>query len=124
MPKEIDFGDADPYCTGLSGTSNTVLNCVPDRSAKTIRFTNAMQFATANPGTMVILIESLKNPSENAITSSFGIFTESNDGYEMDKIFSDITVNFYCEYPCENCMEDKPSFCLTCYQTSVERYFH
>ena len=42
LPGEIDFGDADPYCTGLSGTDNKVLRCDTNRSAKTLTFTNAM----------------------------------------------------------------------------------
>lgn len=124
LPAEIDFGDEDPYCTGLSGTDNKVLRCDTDRAAKTLKFTNAMQFAQANPGPMGILIEKLRNPSENVITGSFLITTESYDGYAMDEIRSDITVNFYCEYPCAACPQGSPSTCEECYQTSVERYFH
>ncbi len=71
LPKEIDFGDEVPYCTGLQGTSNEVLICAEDRKAKTITFSNVMQFADANPGQVVILIENLKNPAENSVTSSF-----------------------------------------------------
>ena len=62
-----------------------------------------MKFAKANPGEMVILIERLKNPSENIITSSFNIRSETYDGYAMDEITSNITINFYCEYPCAEC---------------------
>lgn len=42
LPAEIDFGDENPYCTGLSGTDNKVLRCDTDRSAKALKFTNAM----------------------------------------------------------------------------------
>ena len=105
LPEEIDFGDEDPYCTGLSGVDNDVLRCDTDREAKTLKFTNAMQFSQANPGEMVILIESLRNPLSNVVTSSFTVTTESYDGYPMDTIKSDITINFYCEYPCANCPE-------------------
>ena len=75
LPEEIDFGDEDPYCTGISGVDNDVLRCEADREAKTIDFSNAMQFSNANPGEMVILIESLRNPKENVVTSSFTVQT-------------------------------------------------
>ena len=103
LPAEIDFGDEDPYCTGLSGVDNDVLRCDADRDAKTLKFTNAMQFSQANPGEVVILIENLKNPTENVITSSFTVVTETFDGYPMDELKTDLTINFYCEYPCANC---------------------
>ena len=73
---------------------------------------------------MAILIEKLRNPSENVITGSFLIKTESYDGYAMDELSSDMTINFYCEYPCAACPQGAPSTCEECYQTSVERYFH
>ena len=50
LPAEIDFGDELPLCTGISGTSNTQLICKADRERKTLTFSNAMQFAEANPG--------------------------------------------------------------------------
>lgn len=73
LPEEIDFGDEDPVCLGLSGVDNDVLRCEADREAKTLKFTNAMQFSQANPGEMVILIENLRNPLTNVVTSSFTI---------------------------------------------------
>lgn len=73
---------------------------------------------------MVILIENLRNPLENIITSSFGIKTQTFDGYAMDELLNGVTVNFYCEYPCAECPQGAPSTCERCYQTAVERYFH
>ena len=123
MPPEINFGDDDPFCTGLKGTDIDVLNCVADREAKTLTFDNVMQFSEANPGEMIILLENLRNPVENIITSSFGIKTMTFDGYDMDQIQSNITVNFFCEYPCAACPPDDPKTCTECYQTSTFRYF-
>ena len=57
------------------------------------------------------------------MTSSFDVRTLTYDGYPMDFISTNITVNFFCEYPCASCDNDNPSRCLSCYQTSVERYF-
>lgn len=115
LPDQINFATDDPYCTGLSGTDNDVLKCETDRAAKTIKFTNAMQFANANPGEMRILIENLKNPVVNEITSSFSIQTETYDGFFMDRMDTGITINFYCEYPCANCPQGAPSTCDECY---------
>jgi len=61
-----------------------VLRCEADRDAKTLSFTNILQFAQANPGEMRILIENLKNPSVNEITKSFLIKTFTKDDYPMD----------------------------------------
>ena len=103
LPEQISFGDEDPECTGLSGTSNAELICRADRTEKTLTFTNAVQFYDANPGQMRILLKYLKNPVDNIITDSFLIRTETFDGYQMDEISSGITINFYCEYPCAQC---------------------
>ena len=92
-----------------------MLRCDADREAKTIKFSNAMQFSNANPGEMVILIETLRNPKENVVTSSFVVRTESFDGYAMDELTTDLTINFYCEYPCANCPQGSPSRCESCY---------
>ena len=52
---------------------------------------------------MKIMIENLMNPVDNVITGSFGLTTETSDGYAMDELYEDMTINFYCEYPCANC---------------------
>jgi len=49
LPKEIDFGDENPVCTGLTG-NNDVLKCDTDRKAKTLTFRNTFNFFEANPG--------------------------------------------------------------------------
>ena len=74
-----------------------------------------MQFVNGNPGTMVVLIENLRNPLENVITSSFSIKTQTFDGYAMDELLDSLTVNFYCEYPCAECPQGAPSTCESCY---------
>jgi len=115
LPSEINFAKEDPHCYGLSGLDQTELTCVIDKKNKTILFPNSMEFATANPGRMAISIEKLKNPSENIITSSFNIRTETFDGYPMDDISNGITVNFFCAYPCASCDNSSPTTCQSCY---------
>lgn len=64
---------------------------------------------------MVIKIEKLRNPTLNVVTSSFSIETETYDGFPMDQLKTDLTINFYCEYPCANCPQGSPSQCDSCY---------
>ena len=41
----------------------------------------------------------------------------------MDTLSADMTVNFFCVYPCASCPQDNPEICTSCYQTASERYF-
>ena len=61
LPDEIDFGDEDPKCSGLTG-SRGALVCEVNRRKKTIFFPNVYTFYDANPGTLEILIDPLRNP--------------------------------------------------------------
>lgn len=72
---------------------------------------------------MTILIDKLRNPVENIETNSFKIETYTYDDYKMDTLFSNMTVNFFCVYPCASCPQDDPTVCTSCYQTASERYF-
>lgn len=99
LPTEIDFGDEDPKCYLLTGNNET-LSCVADRKNKTLFFRGVYNFFDANPGTISIMIDKLKNPVKNVVTKSFAIVTQTYDGYSMDKIAEGISINFYCEYPC------------------------
>lgn len=103
LPEEINFTEEDPYCLGLSGVDKDILRCDTDRTARTLSFTNALEYKQSNPGQMQILIENLMNPTDNVVTGSFGITTKTSDDYSMDELFDEITINFYCEYPCSAC---------------------
>jgi len=70
LPKEISFGDEDPICSGLTGSSG-VLACDIDRDAGTMFFPNVFTFYDANPGKLELLIDPLRNPETNLVTSSF-----------------------------------------------------
>ena len=52
------------------------------------------------------MLSKLKNPLENIVTSSFKIETYSDDGWKLDEISQNVTINFYCNYPCASCNED------------------
>jgi len=67
LPKEIDFGDEDPTCSGLTGSSGTLV-CEIDRKKKTLFFPNTFTFYDANPGKLEILIDPLRNPTTNLVT--------------------------------------------------------
>mmetsp|Transcript_36595 Transcript_36595/g.48051 ORF Transcript_36595/g.48051 Transcript_36595/m.48051 type:complete len:153 (+) Transcript_36595:332-790(+) len=102
LPEEIDFGDEDPVCSGLTGSTG-MLVCEANRKKKSLFFPNVFTFYDANPGKLEILIQPLRNPKTNLVTSSFLISTQTFDGYLMDTIRSGISINFYCEYPCAEC---------------------
>ena len=104
LPPEINFGTDTLVCEGLSGTDNVgTLNCLEDRENKQINITNAVTYQAGNPGEIRILLSKLKNPVENNITSSFKIETFTSDGWKLDEITENVTINFYCEYPCASC---------------------
>lgn len=59
LPEEINFTEDNPSCYGISGTDNEVLRCDINRVAKSIRFSNVLQYRQTNPGKMEIMIENL-----------------------------------------------------------------
>ena len=126
MPPEIEFGDEKLYCEGISGTDRNGENitCIEDREAKTVNITGALTYTAGNPGAVRIVLSKLKNPTENIITSSFTIETFTPDGWVLDKVNSNITVNFYCAYPCASCYTNNPEQCLSCYAAAYQSYFY
>ena len=110
LPEEINFGTDAVYCEGLAGTDRNGENitCIEDREAKTINITDALTFTRGNPGAVRIVLSKLKNPTENIITSSFKIETFTPDGWVLDEVTTNVTVNFYCAYPCASCNIDDP----------------
>ena len=73
LPDEIDFGEENPLCSVISGLDQDELTCTADRVAKSLTFTDALRYAQSNPGRMEMLIDKLRNPVENIITSTFKI---------------------------------------------------
>lgn len=47
----------------------------------------------------------LKNPTKNVVTTSFYIETYTSDNYKLDELKQNMTVNFFCMYPCASCSE-------------------
>ena len=65
----------------------------------------------------------MRNPKENILTDSFKIFTETYDGYGIDRIVKGMKINFVCIFPCKLCNEDVPTECYACY-TSTTPYIY
>jgi len=119
LPKEIRFSDSAPLlCEGLAGTDSPTINCKVDKAKKTITITDAVTYQRGNPGTIKFNFFQLVNPIENVVTSSFKIATFTSQDYALDIITANITVNFYCEYPCQSCNQNEKSTCNTCYLIS------
>jgi hypothetical protein len=55
-------------------------------------------------------------------TNSFIVRTLNTDStgnyYFIDQVTDALILNSPCDYPCSTCSPDKPSQCLSCYQTS------
>ena len=66
----------------------------------------------------------MKNPTENLITSSFKIETFSSDGWALDSVATNVTVNFYCVYPCASCNTIDAAQCRSCYPASHQNLYH
>jgi len=71
LPDEILFGENEVKCHGMVGISTPELECVTDTVKKTITITNAFEFQRGNPGSVRIILETLKNPTTNVVTGSF-----------------------------------------------------
>lgn len=97
------FGSNQIKCYGLAGTDTEEVTCKTNTKKKQITITDAVTFQRGNPGKIRILLDSLKNPKENIVTDSFLIETFTSDGWVLDEIRSNVTVNFFCEYPCASC---------------------
>lgn len=124
IPKEVEFTSQPLRCEGIAGTDYPVVDCIVDQQARTITINDAVTYQRGNPGTIKILFNKLKNPSENIITNSFSIETKTSDGFKLDNILSNVTVNFYCEYPCMSCNRDEKSHCNSCYPQSPFELWH
>ena len=122
LPEEVNFSDSPPKCIGVEGVSYENIECSVDTGLKSINMTKVIT-SQVNPGTMKIMFNTLRNPVENIVTQTFKIETKTRDGYLMDFMDADLSVNFYCEYPCSLCDLDVPSRCEACYPSAVERYF-
>lgn len=71
------------------------------------------------------MISKLRNPNKNVISDSFTIETQSPKNFTLDLINNDVTVNFFCEYPCATCPQNNTlkDYCLSCYSSAPERNF-
>ena len=71
LPKQIALGKTPVNCYGIAGTDTEKLTCKTDTKKKKITITDAVRYQRGNPGTIRIVIDSLKNPSQNIVTDSF-----------------------------------------------------
>ena len=96
---------------------------IVERSARRISILNA--FAIQQPAdgqAITITLEGFVNPLFNQEkTNSFDIKTVNVEGqnvFFIDQVIDGLILNSPCDYPCSTCPADKPSVCLSCYQTT------
>ena len=47
----------------------------------------------------------------------------SYDDYAIDRVEGDLTLNFYCVFPCKTCNQTDPEHCFSCYtETTSYKY--
>lgn len=102
----------------------TSLICTTDTSKRTVTITNGFTFSKYTPLNVTFVLDNLKNPSTKSITDSFQINTFTSNGYAIDTLSTNLTVNFLCMYPCKTCTTDNASTCLSCYSTVVEKWLY
>ena len=116
VPKEVQFPKSTALlCHGLAGTDSPNLNCTVDGPRRLILISDAFSYQRGNPGTVRILIESLENPNENILTNSFRLVTLTSNGFLLDTVEQGLSINFFCEYPCAACDDNRKDRCLECY---------
>jgi hypothetical protein len=102
-------------CKGIRGTDKVDLACEVNWYNHTITLTDAVASKDIKPDVIEFVIENLTNPIYNIVTESFTIHTYTYDWYAIDKIERDLTLNFYCIFPCATCNFDYPDKCYSCY---------
>jgi len=70
---------------------------------KSFTISDAVTNQEIAPNNITFSVDSLSNPSVRKLTSSFKIETFTSDGYAIDKITSNLEINFFCVYPCKTC---------------------
>jgi hypothetical protein len=117
---EVDFVSDELRCHGIAGTDSPNVSCrIVSLRKKIIRIEDAVKYTPGNPGQIKIIFELLRNPNKNVITSSFQIQTKTIDNYPLDRLLTNMSVNFYCSYPCAQCNRNDTNFCTACYPSSA-----
>ena len=124
LPPEVAFATDTLSCEGLAGTDSANVTCLEDRENRRINITDAVTYQRGNPGEIRLLLSKLKNPLENVVTSSFKIETYTSDGWKLDEIATNVTVNFHCNYPCASCSQADEAQCHSCYAAAFENLWH
>lgn len=100
IPPEIQNVTGDIQCIGTDGTDKRNLTCLTTVLERAVRLTDAVAEQELNPDRIEFILTTLQNPATNILTSSFEIYTETYDGYLIDELRQNLTVNFYCIFPC------------------------
>jgi len=102
LPPQVTFATKKVNCAGLSGTDTPTVKCVITSKGEIV-IQDAVKYQKLNPKLIRIEIGELNNPNKTVISKSFGVKTVTEDGFTLDNINQNMTVNFYCAYPCAEC---------------------
>jgi hypothetical protein len=125
LPPQINFPSNNYFyvCTGLNGTDNRNLNCIGNRTAKTLTFYNGFNKTATMPNLIMFTVDMLQNPTQtNITTDSFKLETFTFfESRKLDSISKFLTVSFNCSLPCKTCADER-TYCTSCQGLSTEKY--
>lgn len=76
---------------------------------------NAFKSAFKKPQEVKFALAHLKNPGSKIETRSFKTSSMTFDGYYIDSLLKESTINFKCAKPCKSCLPNSPTKCKTCF---------
>jgi hypothetical protein len=124
-PSTIPIESVDNVvCFGEEGTDTQQLLCEFSTLTGEITIKEAFTYQENKPELVRIGIESFVNPDKGAVTGSFKIYTFTFDGYKLDAQERDLTVNFYCEFPCKTCDPFDFEVCYSCFIGDTFQNWH
>ncbi len=102
-------------CTGLNGTDNRNLNCIGNKTARTLTLYNGFNRTAAKPKLIIFTVDMLQNPAATDITTdSFKLETFTFfESRKLDSISKFLTVSFNCSLPCKTCRDER-TYCTSC----------
>ena len=81
------------------------------------------------PERVIIEVRQIKNPAINLVTDTFALWSTTVDTdvnnvpYLIDEAREDLSVNFFCVFPCKTCNLSEPTQCYSCYYSTTDYRF-
>ena len=70
------------------------------------------------PNKVKFTIFNLRNPMAKLKTDNFAFSSYTHDGYKIDSITNELSLNFICALPCKTCETGSNTKCNSCLKNS------